>query len=66
MKPYTLEWWIDLMYQSDEKKTEARKISYNCRAAENTSLADSWWERYCRHEDLSKWIYNRIINKYGE
>ena len=63
MKPYTLEWWIDIMLQSIDRQEQSKK---NFNSHIGTGLSDVWWEKYQNERKLGRFIYDRIINKYGE
>jgi len=60
MKPFTLEWWLNLR---DMATHLANRMAQLDREEQQHYLR---YHEYLRYKNLREWIKKRIINKYGE
>ena len=67
MKPFTLEWWIEKYDRVKVLEVMAKKgFNTSSTSGDPFETREYWFEKSYHYTELKKWIYDRIINKYGE
>lgn len=64
MKPYTLEWWMDRLFEAETKLQKADH--YRNERSPNSGSWHLWNDEAKKFKAICTFIYLRIIKKYGE